>query len=299
MPVSAGFPGGPCGARRAASSGCPPSPASRALISAGQRAQGKPGPLTTWGEGNCTPAAVCLPEGFPGLFPLGVAVPQPPPFLPRPPLRGRGGRVGPPGCSLAPSVGAAAGQGWLCCAGAAAQCPPRMLRCLCSPLAAGGNPLPPQRPPYCTPAAGQSPQNPGETAEWSPEPGCKGSPAPRHPTHSSLPASGKTAPEQPGDGGRACRLCRFPAPVQCSCDSQPWQMLMTEGAGMFLYAASSPHWKCRCQSPPSPENKSLGGARCPPPARRWWSRRRLCFQSSLEPAGWRGRKEPGLTACSA
>lgn len=43
-------------------------------------------------------------------------------------------------------------------------------------------------------------------------------------------------------------VCRFPAPIQCSCDSQPWQMLMTKGDGVCSDAASSPHWKQRCCS---------------------------------------------------
>lgn len=49
MPVLPGFPGGPAVLVCAAPSACPSSPASRELISAGQRAQGKQGPLTSLG----------------------------------------------------------------------------------------------------------------------------------------------------------------------------------------------------------------------------------------------------------
>lgn len=90
-PILPGFPCGPRCSAHAASSGCPSSPASRELISAGQRAQGKQGPLTAWGEANCAPAAVCLPEDFLGPFPLEVAAPQPPRSCPGPRCAGRHG----------------------------------------------------------------------------------------------------------------------------------------------------------------------------------------------------------------
>lgn len=81
VPVLPRFPGGPA---MLGASGCPSSPARRALISVGQRARGKRGLLPARGDANRAPAAVCLSGGSLSPFPPGAAVQQPPHPCPGP-----------------------------------------------------------------------------------------------------------------------------------------------------------------------------------------------------------------------
>lgn len=106
-----GFPGRQGGLPwRPVPSGCPSSPASRGLISTGQRARGKQGPLAAQGEADCISAAVCLPRGFLSPFPPVQPHRSPPLLLPRPCGGGcRGVGAALRGCSLKAATPARSG----------------------------------------------------------------------------------------------------------------------------------------------------------------------------------------------
>lgn len=203
------------------------------------------------------------------------------------------------GCATAPpSLSLLRGDTWALpgCSGAGAarpcrshtQSPPCMLRCSCSPSRSTADSLLPQGPPYHTPGCqavfpecrGDGRVAPAARLQW-------GSCAPRHP-----PAHPCQLQQHSRERGLNSGVCQFPAWIQCFCDSQPCQMLMTKGTGMFSDEASSLHWKYQCCSLHGGALQTLGTKAS---AQREQSR--CGFHSCLQAQGQAGKEGTGAPHC--